>query len=342
MTDILEKARNHVKDFHMPARAIAKLWEVDFNTVKTRLNKHNINPEIQKEEAKSSIAKYSFESIRKISKKYARFPEHYVTKQIHSFMNLKGGTGKTTLCFHIAAYLAALNFKVLCIDLDPQGQLSSFFGIDENLSMPTMKNVLVKNQPIEDVILKFQDIIGMDLIPGNLGLEMEIDLSSLISWENVLSRKIEHLKSDYDFIFIDTNPSFSRVNVNSLIAADAVNIVAETHPFSFHGLKLILQKITALSNDIGVDMTGKTRIIPNRFNASSETSKEVISSMMKEYKNILAEGYIRSSEFFVSSSREKRPILCTARKSSIAVEDISDLANEIIEQSLRKAHTRKS
>lgn len=274
--------------------------------------------------------KYSLPVAQKIVKDMT--PEKQkIYKKVHVFYNFKGGTGKTSLCYQTASHMALCGYKVLAIDCDPQSHLSNILRFQEGNNLKTMYDVLVNGESIENTILPVFE--GLEAIPGNLSLtRIEVPLSQKIKREEKLSKHLETIKNNYDFIFIDTNPTISTLNMNALIAADQINIVCETHPFSLAGLKILIEELDVFFEDMGRTLNYK--IIANKYETKTATAQEVLGALRHNYKDFVMESIIRKSEDFNIASKIKLPIFLFSKKSSIGYEDTKDLIHEIINLSL--------
>jgi chromosome partitioning protein len=272
--------------------------------------------------------KYSLEDTRKIAN-MARALEK-ITHRIHVFYNLKGGTGKTSICSQVAAHLSLSGYNVLVIDCDPQGHLSSMLGFPEDGNFLTMYDVLINGIDVNDSIVSVMP--GLKAIPSNLTLSrVEVPLSQRPRREEKLKEALGNIKDEYDFILIDTNPSFSTLNLNALYCADEVNFVCETAPFSLYGLRVMLSETLSFFNDMHKSLNYK--IIPNKYEAKTATAQEVLGYLRSNYKEHVRDAVVRKCEDINIATKEKKPIAAFCKRSSIAFEDIMDLVKEIIKTS---------
>lgn len=168
--------------------------------------------------------------------------------KVLSFVNQKGGVGKTTSCFNIAYCLTTLNKKVLLIDNDPQASLSLIAGInpsEEDFKENTVSDLYNKTiksiKPME---------IGKEIsiIPSSIRLSVvERSLQNELSRENILKKAIEkHFKNKYDYILIDCSPTLNLLNINALTASDAVIICCQTNPISTFAIPDILDTLDSI------------------------------------------------------------------------------------------------
>jgi|TARA_Y100000034_G_scaffold136744_1_gene215377 chromosome partitioning protein len=155
---------------------------------------------------------------------------------IVTFAHYKGGTGKTTSCINIAGYLAKKGKKVLAIDLDPQGNLTSGLGVDKKTVEESTFHLMNKRKDIENLIVE-TEIENLHLAPAT----SELALTNIKSYRTatqarVLERSIKKIKSSYDFILIDTPPVHSHFIINGMAAADRIILVLDPGIFALEGI----------------------------------------------------------------------------------------------------------
>lgn len=168
---------------------------------------------------------------------------------IISVVNQKGGVGKTTTSVNVAAYLAQGNARVLIIDLDPQGNASTSFGIDiydeSNLSI---YDLLIENLRASDVIVK-TNIPTLDIISANVNLAgAAIELVNVESREFRLTEKLKSVTDNYDYIIIDCPPSLGLLTINALTASDYVLIPVQAEYYALEGLGQLVNTITLVQS----------------------------------------------------------------------------------------------
>lgn len=303
---------------------IADLLDTDYGSLSKKISSMNLLPTVKT----PKIKKYSFDTCRDIIKKSKKFTYNQPHKQVHTFFNFKGGTGKTSICYQVSWFLAALNFDVLMIDLDPQSHLTSCF-LDEQEQKYTMHDVLIHNLPIEQAIIPVAE--GLSIIPSNLELtRTEFPLSQRFRKEEVIKKSIASLKNKFDFIFIDANPAMSTLNINALNASDQVQVVCETQPFSLAGLNMLITEITAAHSLLEKELS--FNVIANKYEQKTAISQEVVGVLRMDYGTETLRTIVRKSEEFNISNKTGIPVLFNRQLRSTAFEDIRELTIDILEK----------
>lgn len=159
--------------------------------------------------------------------------------------NQKGGVGKTTTAINLATALAAIDHKVLVLDLDPQGNASTGLGIDRSAREITSYDVILGAAPVGNALVS-TGIQGLDLMPSTIDLSgADLELAELPRRNFRLKQALEKASSfdTYDYILIDCPPSLSLLTVNALVAADEVMVPLQCEFFALEGLSLLLKTI---------------------------------------------------------------------------------------------------
>jgi chromosome partitioning protein len=266
------------------------------------------------------------------------FAKNYlVNKKVLSFYNFKGGTGKTSICFQVSTHLALMGFRVLVIDADPQGHLSTSLGFDNSQGYLTLFDIIKENITFERAVKKVYS--GLDCIPANLSLtRIEVALNEMPRREERIKLVLDAVRDQYDYIIFDTNPTISNLNRNVLTASDLVNIVCETQPYSLNGLKLLMDDIKSFYQSMNIRPPSMI-IIPNKYEDRMSSSGEAMSLLRKNYSAIMKPDFaVRKSEDINIAAKLSLPLGVFAKSNSNAFEDVLEVVNYILELTAEKLH----
>ena len=171
--------------------------------------------------------------------------------KIVSVVNQKGGVGKTMTSINTSTVLAEYGYKVLVVDFDPQGNLSSGFGFDEDIKQKNnIYNVLLNDLPIEKTILKTK-IDNLDILLSNMDLAaFETDVADIKNREFILREVIDTVKDKYDFIFFDCPPSLGMLTINALSASTDILIPLQCEFFALEGLSYLLETAERIKSNL--------------------------------------------------------------------------------------------
>jgi chromosome partitioning protein len=158
-----------------------------------------------------------------------------------TIINQKGGVGKSTTAVNLAAALGEAGKHTLVVDLDPQGNATSGFGIDKASLRQCVYTGLLQDVPAEELILKNVDY-KVDMLPATINLAgAEVELINVVAREYRLKKLLEPIKSNYDFIIIDCPPSLGQLTLNGLTAADRLIIPIQCEFYALEGLSKLLE-----------------------------------------------------------------------------------------------------
>lgn len=195
--------------------------------------------------------------------------------KIISLVNQKGGVGKTTTAINLATYLAAAGKFVLLVDLDPQGNASSGLGVDvRNLEKSLYHAMIVGINPCE-VVLK-TPLLGHDILPSSQDLAgAGIELVHLDNREFRLYDVLRKIRTDYDYIIIDSPPSLGLLTINGLVASDEVIIPVQTEYYALEGLSQLLETINLVKENLQPNLKIMGAIL-TMFDRRNRLSRQVV------------------------------------------------------------------
>lgn len=199
--------------------------------------------------------------------------------KIISFINQKGGVGKTTTCVNVASYLAVMGKKVLLLDLDPQGNASSSVGVNKDEKPKTIYHVMIDDNEIEEVVLKTM-IVGLDIIPSDVDLAgAEIELVQMNNREKIVKKILNKVKDSYDYICIDCPPSLGLLSVNALTASDSVIIPIQCEYFALEGLTQLMYTFKLVKKHLNpqIDVEGVVLTMKDsRSNLGAQVAQDIV------------------------------------------------------------------
>jgi chromosome partitioning protein len=167
--------------------------------------------------------------------------------EIISILNQKGGCGKTTTAVNLSAALALLGKKVLVIDMDPQANATTAFGVQKN-EENSVYRVLTGEQTMDEAIVP-TEISGLDVLPSHISLSgAEVELSKDIGFPFILKESMDGLLDDYDYVLLDVPPSLGILTINSLVAADSVIIPIQAEFYALEGMADLLDAMNLVES----------------------------------------------------------------------------------------------
>ena len=192
--------------------------------------------------------------------------------------NQKGGVGKTTTVVNLATYLALGGRHVLVLDLDPQGNATSGFGVDREVLDASAYEALSDDLPLADLVVA-SGIDGLDIVPSAIALAgIEVELAGTAQRERRLARSLESIAARYDTVFIDCPPSLGLLTVNALTAANAVLIPLQCEYYALEGLGQLLATIDLVRDHLNPSLRVQGVLLTMydaRTNLSADVAAEV-------------------------------------------------------------------
>lgn len=262
-----------------------------------------------------------------------------MVSQVFAFANQKGGVGKTTCCVNLAASLSMSKFRVLLCDLDPQGNATMSSGVDKSAVDYSMNDLLQGSTAIESVIIE-QTPAGYDLLPANSDLTMsEALLVKKTDQQLTLSKKLESIKENYDFIFFDCPPSLNMLTVNALVAAQQVIIAMQCEYFALEGLSDLLNTISGIQSSVnsGLKLGG---IIRTMYDGRNRLATEVSSQLIEHFGNQVFQTVVPRNVRLAEAPSYGLPV-CLYDKNSRGAAAYFALANEFAKRFANKKKSSK-
>ncbi|WP_194192616.1 ParA family protein [Clostridium chrysemydis] len=193
--------------------------------------------------------------------------------------NQKGGVGKTTTNINLCSYLAMSGYKVLTIDIDPQGNTTSGLGLDKRNLELSMYDVITSDASLRDVIIQSDLVSNLFIAPSTMELAgAEVEVIGNANRERILIDKIDEVKDDYDFIFIDCPPSLGVLTINALVASKSVLIPIQCEFYALEGVGQLMNTVKLVKKSLNeeLDIEGVIMTMYDyRTNLSNEVYKEV-------------------------------------------------------------------
>lgn len=243
------------------------------------------------------------------------------------FLNFKGGTGKTVISSNYGYRLAQHGYKLLMVDLDPQGHLTKCLGCNPESFTKTLFDVIVNKVPIQSVIVS-TNLSTLDLIPANLGLSpIELSLTNLHAREYKLRRALADIEDAYDIIIMDAPPNIGLLNLNAILSADDLLVPVLADFLSYDGLKILFETLSEIEDEFDFVLKN-IHIFLNRYNESMNISTRTRDAIRKNYGEFICDTVIRQNTTLSDATSHGQSIFEYAANSR-AAGDINKLVTEI-------------
>jgi len=247
------------------------------------------------------------------------------TAEVIAFANQKGGVAKTTTTLNLAVAFAESGHRVLCVDLDPQGNLTMSQGIDPDMVEKSLFDVLVHDMPISEII-EHREI---DIAVSSIDLAgAEIAMSTKIGRERSLEKALKEVAGDYDFVCIDTPPSLGLLTVNALTAADKVIVPVQCEYLSMRGLVQLQNTLRMIQENLNPDVKIEG-ILPTMLDSRTVHAKEAVELLEESFGELVFKSRIRKAVKFAEAPVKGSSVL-KYDPSGNAAGYYRDLAKEVL------------
>jgi chromosome partitioning protein len=217
--------------------------------------------------------------------------------RVIAFANQKGGVAKTTTTLNLAVAFKESGHRVLCVDMDPQGNLTMSQGVDPDKVEKSLFDVLVHHMPIKEIIVERE----IDVAVASIDLAgAEIAMSAQIGRERSLQKAIDEIRGDYDYICIDTPPSLGLLTVNALTAADKVIVPVQCEYLSMRGLVQLQNTLSMIRENLNpeVEIEG---ILPTMLDSRTVHAKEAVEILEENFGELVFKSRIKKAIKFAEA-----------------------------------------
>jgi chromosome partitioning protein len=242
-----------------------------------------------------------------------------------AFANQKGGVAKTTTTLNLAVAFAEQGLRVLCIDLDPQGNLTMSQGIDPDKVEHSLYDVLVNDMPISEIIVKRE----IDIAVASIDLAgAEIAMSTKIGRERTLEKALKEVSADYDYVCIDTPPSLGLLTINALTAANKVIVPVQCEYLSMRGLVQLQNTLRMIQENLNPDVRIEG-ILPTMLDTRTIHAQEAVEILEENFGDLVFKSRIRKAIKFAEAPVKGASVLKYDSGSS-AAGYYRELAKEVL------------
>ena len=249
------------------------------------------------------------------------------------FANQKGGVAKTTTTLNLAVAFKEQGFRVLVIDLDPQGNLTMSQGMNPDAIERSMFDVLVHRLPISEIIHPAE----IDVAVSSIDLAgAELALSSMIGRERALEKALVEVRDSYDFIMVDTPPSLGLLTINAFVAATGVIVPVQCEYLSLRGLVQLENTLAMVRENLNPDVKIEG-ILPTMFDRRTLHSREAVEILEENFGDLVFKTRIRKTIRYAEAPVKGSSVL-KYDPTGTAAEAYRDLAKEVLDGAKPREH----
>lgn len=255
--------------------------------------------------------------------------------KVIAVFNQKGGVGKTTTNVNLSASIGQMGKKVLVLDLDPQGNSTSGYGIEKSEVETTIYEVLLNNDSIRDAIIK-TEFDNIDIVAAATELAgAEIEFTDIPEREYILKKAINEVKGEYDYIFVDCPPSLGMLTINCLTAVDSVLIPIQCEYYALEGVSQLMGTISLIKKSLNPNLEIQG-VVLSMFDGRANLSIQVVEEVKKYFKGSVYTTLIPRNVRLAEAPSHGKPVIYydSRCKGSIAylelAEEFIDLEEDVI------------
>ena len=248
--------------------------------------------------------------------------------RIIAIANQKGGVGKTTTAINLSASLASLGKRVLALDMDPQGNMTSGLGVDKDGVEKTVYDLIIGNVGMEECICE-NVLENLDVLPSNINLSAaEIELIGIDNKEYLLKEEVDKVKDRYDYIIIDCPPALSMLTINAMTTSDSVLVPIQCEYYALEGLSQLIHTIELVQERLNstLEIEG---VVFTMYDARTNLSLQVVENVKDNLNRTIYKTIIPRNIRLAEAPSYGMPITLYDPKSTGA-ESYMLLAEEVI------------